>query len=56
MAVTIRLDLDNDTIEMGNDEIGFQKFDASARAIAWARRLGEHLEEEGIDVDIEETD
>lgn len=56
MAVTIRLDLDNDTVEMGNDEIGFQKFDASAKAIAWARRFGEHLEEEGVEVELEEAD
>ena len=56
MAVTIRLDVDKDTIELGNDEIGFAKFDGSSKDIAWARRFAEHLEEEGVDVELEEPD
>ena len=56
MAVTIRLDVDKDVIEMGNEEIGFAKFEASAKDIAWARKFAEHLEEEGVDVEIEESD
>lgn len=55
MAVTIRLDLDGDTVELGNEEIGFAKFEATSKDIAWARRLAEHLEEEGVDVDLEES-
>lgn len=56
MAVTIRLDLDKDKIEIGNDEIGFSKFDATPKDIAWARKFAEHLEEEGVEVDLEEAD
>lgn len=56
MAVTLRLDLDKDIVEIGNDEIGFAKFEGSAKDIAWARRFAEHLEEEGVDVDVEEKD
>ena len=56
MAVTIRLDHEKDTVEIGNDEIGFGKFEGDAKGLAWARRFAEHLEEEGIDVDLEEAD
>lgn len=56
MAVTIRLDLDGDTVEIGNDEVGFAKFDATSKDIAWARRFAEHLEEEGVEVDVEESE
>ena len=56
MAVTIRLDLDKDIVEIGNEEIGFAKFEGSSKDIAWARRFAEHLEEEGVDVDVEEKD
>ena len=56
MAVTIRLDVDKETIELGNDEVGFAKFEANSKDIAWARRFAEHLEEEGVDIDLEEND
>lgn len=56
MSVTIRLDLDNDKVEIGNDDIGFAKFDCTAKDIAWAQRFAEHLEEEGVEVDLEERD
>lgn len=56
MALTVRLNLDEDFIEMGNDEIGFAKFDATSRDIAWARRFAEHIEEQGVEVDLEEND
>lgn len=56
MAVTVRLDLDGDKLEIGNDEIGFATFEASSKDIAWARRFAELLEEEGVEVDVEETD
>ena len=55
MAVTIRLDLEKDSVEIGNDEIGFASFEASSKDIAWARRFAEHLEEEGVEVDLEES-
>lgn len=56
MGVTIRLDVGNDLVEIGNDEIGFAKFEVTPKDIAWARRFAEHLEEEGIDIDLEEND
>lgn len=56
MAVTIRLDLENDQVEIGNEEIGFAKFDCAQKDFAWAQRFAEHLEEEGVEVDIEEKD
>lgn len=56
MPLTVRLNLDHDKVEIGNDEIGFAEFDATSKDIAWARRLAEHLEEQGIEIDLEETD
>lgn len=56
MAVTIRLNLEKDTVEIGNEDIGFAKFEGNSRDIAWGRKFAEYLEEEGIDVDLEESD
>ncbi len=56
MALTIRLDAEKDTLEIGNDDIGFAKFECTSKDVAWGRRLAEHLEEEGIDIDLEEAD
>lgn len=56
MAVTIRLDLENDKLEIGNDEVGFAKFDCTQKDLAWAQRFAEHLEEEGVEVELEEKD
>lgn len=56
MAVTIRLDVDGDKLEIGNKEIGFAKFECTAKEIRWARKFAESLEEDGVDVDLEEKD
>lgn len=55
MAVTVRLNLDDDQVEIGNDEIGFGTFDATSKDIAWARRFAEYLEEQGVETEVEET-
>lgn len=55
-SVVIRLDIDNDKIEIGNETVGFAKFECSAKEIRWARKFAENLEEDGVEVEVEETD